>query len=60
MKKAVINEIIWLLISVVTFGLWALLAETKDIFYIGMLEYIGLTFAKWIGKIDTYESIRKN
>lgn len=58
--KVIIHEIVWLLIGAATFGLWALLAGIKDIFIIGMLVYIGVRVGAWIGKIEVYESIRKN
>lgn len=60
MKKTIINEIVWLLIGAAAFGLWALLAGIKDVFIIGMLVYIGVRVGAWIGKIEVYESIRKN
>ena len=52
MRKLVITEIVWLLITAAVFWLLAVFSECKDASFVGMIVYFGVRVSYWYGKLN--------
>lgn len=52
MKKTILTEVVWLLIVIVFYGVWAVLSGVNKVFIIGTLLYAALRISYWYGKLN--------